>query len=159
MTHSFSPISPKLEYAQWRPIISVQSLGVVSRGKGSRFWYNLKQIKAPFLFIGASYSEHTVGAGSRAVIAGGAAHCLSGWHAGSAWETPSPDLAPECVLAQQVSHENSRLTPGHPPAGATPTFFLPGAVACFLRLPHAERVSSSQPQGHPLTNDSQWQAN
>lgn len=74
-------------------------------------------------------------------------------------DRPPPCLPPECVLAQQVSLENSRLTPGQPPAGATPTCSLRGAVAGSLRLPHADRASSRQPRGHPFTKDSQWQAN
>lgn len=133
--------------------------GAVSRGEGSHLQCHLKQTNALFVSIGASYLNYTVGTGSRAVIVSSAAQCLSGWRARPASETPSPYLPLECVLTQQVSHENSHLTPGHLLAGATSTFFLPGTVAGSLRLRHAERASSWQPQGHPLTTDSQWQAN
>lgn len=114
----------------------------MSRGEGSHLQCHLKQTNALFVSIGASYLNYTVGTGSRAVIASGAAQCLSGWRARPASETPSSYLPLECVLTQQVSHENSHLTPGHLLAAATSTFFLPGTVTGSWRLRHAERESS-----------------
>lgn len=164
MTHDFLPMAPQTEI----PLVATHWLNAKLSGeeRGSRFRCHWKQRQAPSLPTGAPYGANAVGAGSWAGIAGGEARGSSGGRALSASETPSPYLPPECVSAQQVSLENSRLTPGHPLAGALPpppqhthTFFLRGAVAGSLRLPHAGRASSRQPQGHPLTKDSQWQAN
>lgn len=147
-----SPSAPQTGYTQWRLLILHQSPRVVRRGEESRFWCHLKQIQASFLSLGASYWENTVGAGSRAVFAGGASRCCQAAVLSLLRKLPLPTCPPPppvCFGSTGITGKLA-LTPGSSCSRSPPNIF-PARGCCWLPAPPPRQARpAGSPPGHPL---------